>query len=71
MATFLWALAAATVRTTQTQIPPEESQMFTKTPNSVTKPWPWPLGIQPSPSPAIPFPARWDQRGLELRVRAN
>jgi hypothetical protein len=49
----------------------KESQMFTKTPNSVTKPWPWPLGIQPSPSPAIPFPARWDQRGLELLVRAN
>ena len=69
MATFLRATAAATVRTTQLTL--KESQMFTKTPNSVTKPWPWPLGIQPSPSPAIPFPARWDQRGLELLVRAN
>jgi hypothetical protein len=45
--------------------------MFTKTPNSVTKPWPRPLRIQPPPSPAIPSPARWDQRGLELLVRAN
>lgn len=69
MATFLGATAAATVRTTQLTV--KESQMFTKTPNSVTKPWPRPLGIQPPPSPAIPFPARWDQRGLELLVREN
>ena len=45
--------------------------MLTKTANSVIKPWPRPLGIQPPPSPSIPFPARWDQRGLELLVRAN
>ena len=69
MATFLRAPAAATVRTTQLTL--KESQMFTKTPNRVAKPWPRPLGIQPPSSLAIPFPARWDQRGLELLVRAN
>ena len=45
--------------------------MFTKTPNSVTKPWPRPLRIQPPSRPSILFPARWDQRGLELLIRAN
>jgi hypothetical protein len=45
--------------------------MFTKIPNQATQPWPSPLGIQPPPRPSIPFPARWDQRGLELLVRAN
>jgi hypothetical protein len=49
----------------------KESQMFTKTPTQATKPWPQPLGIQPQALPTIPFPARWDQRGLELLVRAN
>ena len=69
MAPFLGAAAAATVSTTQLTL--KESQMFTKTSNSVTKPWPRPLWIQRAPSPAIPFPARWDQRGLELLIRPN
>jgi hypothetical protein len=42
-----------------------------ETPNRLANPLPRPLGIQPPSSPAMPFPPRWDRRGLELLVRAN
>ena len=45
--------------------------MFTKTPNSVNEAVAEAAGDRAAASPAIPFPARWDQRGLELLVRAN